>query len=90
MKLKRFNKASFTDVDGDKVTISVNRGGLDYNNFALVPEGLGARLVSVTLTDAEFNRATVSIKASHSRTGDGFVDVGSVNARSINLGYLEC
>jgi chitinase len=43
------NIATYTDVDGDLVTVSVSKGTLDASNFVFEPRGLGLQLLALNL-----------------------------------------
>lgn len=83
-------KATFTDVDGDLVTITTNVGTFDQSNFHLESAGIGARLLGVDLFEqSEFTGANISIKAKRSALGgDGFVNVGGLDAGGVDLGKV--
>ncbi len=83
---KNFRTATFTDSDGDLVTVRVNKGTLDDGNFEL---GTTGNLLRLNLADdgTEFAGADVSITARKVRggTGDGKVHVGAIDATGIDL-----
>lgn len=86
--------ATFTDADGDRVTVAVSRGRLDAADFTLVAAGAGAgaQLVALNFSDdgAEFAGANVSISAKRTTTGgDGFVNLGYLNGTGVNLGVVK-
>ncbi len=83
-------KAQFRDVDGDLVTISTSRGAFTTNDFYLIPEGLGARLVFLDISfRPEFAGANIGIKAARSvRGGDGLVNVSNFEATGVDLGNV--
>ncbi len=85
-------QVSFTDVDGDIVTVRVTQGSLDSSNFVLTPSGTagGQQSLTLNLDDAEFANASVFITARRtSGGGDGLVNVGFIDATSINLGNVS-
>jgi hypothetical protein len=81
--------ATFTDTDGDLVTIRISKGALNVENFTLFPSGRGSQLALVDLKNqSEFAGATLSITAAKARgsaTGDGKVDVGFIDAAGVDL-----
>lgn len=89
--------AVYTDVDGDRVTVTTTKGKLTPAMFTLVPEGSGARLAQLNLTN-DFDATTpgnslegtgVSITARPSGLGgNGFVNVGYINATGFDLGAV--
>ena len=85
-------KASFTDNDGDPVTIKTNRGTLDQENFVFGPDG--ALLVLDLLPSgnaAEFANAAIAIstKGFSAGAGDGLVNLGAINANGVDLGKVK-
>jgi hypothetical protein len=81
-------KATFTDVDGDRVTIKVSKGTLQVEDFTIVPSGVGAQLALVDFSgEAEFAGANLSITAK-SAVGAAAVDVGYINASGVDLGAV--
>jgi hypothetical protein len=85
-------KASFSDVDGDLVTIKVSKGALKVEDFTLFPSGIGAQLALVDFEGkSEFTRTNLIITAKSAganRHGGALVDVGFINATGINLGSV--
>jgi hypothetical protein len=82
-------RATFTDVDGDLVTITVSKGVLTAANFVLVPTWMGAQLAMVTLNgDLSFEGADLEITAERVAGGDGQVSVGYIDATGIDLGHV--
>lgn len=81
---------TFTDVDGDLVTVKVSAGTLDLlTNFVFAAHGVGQQLQRLVLTDAEFSGANITITAQRSASGgDGSVNVGYVNAAGFDLGKV--
>jgi hypothetical protein len=84
------SSATFTDVDGDLVTVKVSKGTLFASNFDLVqPAGaLGAKLLELKLGPT-FSGADVTITAKKSATGDGRVNLGFLNAKGTDLGNVK-
>ncbi len=79
--------AYYTDLDGDRVTITVSKGRLSADDFVMSGEGAtvpgGEALVLVDFSDdgGEFNRADLTLVAKHNRLGgDGHSDVGFIDA----------
>ena len=82
--------ATFTDVDGDLVTVKVSKGTLTTANFKLLAhDGISpkAQLLSLTL-DGAFDGADVSITAKRAVGGDGKVNVGFLDATGVDLGKV--
>jgi hypothetical protein len=79
--------ATFTDENGDLVTVKVSKGVLTQANFELRKFGLGAKLDKLDLTTGGFEGANVTItaKATKGLGGDGLATVGQIDATGINL-----
>ncbi len=84
-------KATFTDADGEIVTIKVSKGALKVEDFTIVPTGLGSQLALVDFSgEAEFTGTKLSIKSKRvAGVGDGAVDVGAIDATGIGLGNVS-
>ncbi|MEI6541235.1 MAG: hypothetical protein WCO86_17175, partial [Planctomycetota bacterium] len=92
---------TFLDTDGDKVTVAsskpifkadtvnemfqFDRGFVNRSN-ALHQQLQGIKL---RIPGVHAAGANLMIRATHSRTGDGFVRVGSIDAQSIDLGWVR-
>jgi hypothetical protein len=78
----------FTDVDGDKVVITTSGAGTLSSaaggNITIV----AGQLQFLDLTGAAFQGANVSIVATKGPGGDGFVNVGFINANGRDLGTV--
>jgi|GEM_PF-730347 len=85
--------ATYTDLDGDVVTVSISRGTLSQPMFSLRKEGPnnGAILQTLDLTlDPETAGANVTITAKPSAFGgDGQVNVGFIKATGLDLGVVK-
>lgn len=83
--------ATFTDVDGDKVTITISKGDLHYAIFGTEAAGLGEQLQRIDFDGREtlFDGANLTIKAVRTAgVGDGRVNVGYIDASFVNLGAV--
>lgn len=87
--------ATYTDLDGDLVTIKTDRGEFTQDDFDLIftagPNGVGAVLQRINLSDDgdEFVGAKISVTAKRGPDGgDGFVNVGRLDASNIDLGKV--
>jgi hypothetical protein len=86
--------ATYTESDGDLVTVKVSKGKLTTALFSAAP-GLvpgGVRLQRLELTDPQFDGATLSITAKRQEltpgaglSGNGLVEFGFIDARGIDL-----
>lgn len=82
-------KATFIDVDGDKVTVTTSAGQFTAAMFDLRAEGPGAQLEKLTL-DASFAGANLSFKAKPvDLLGNKLVNVGAVDATGVALGLVK-
>jgi hypothetical protein len=78
---------TFTDVDGDKVTITASRGDISGKaTFANV--GAGQQLQVLDLTDAAFQGANIRTAVTRAGAGDGLVNIGRINATGRDLGIV--
>jgi hypothetical protein len=79
---------TFTDVDGDDVTIFSSKGTLALGDNVTVTAG---QLQSLNLTDAAFQGANITIVAKRDPVlgGDGRVNVGSIDASGRDLGAVK-
>lgn len=84
--------ATYTDVDGDLVTLKTSKGKFDPTDLVLSSAGgLGrAELVQINLSDdgSEFAGANLSFTIKKSATGDGLADVGWINSTGVDLGKV--
>jgi hypothetical protein len=88
-----FKTATFTDVDGDIVTVKTTKGTLDATNFGMSrASGAvtgGAAFNTLDLNSAEFAKANITITAKRGRLGgDGLVNLGFLDATGIALGKV--
>ena len=91
-----FKTATWTDVDGDLVTLKVSKGTLDAGNFQLLAKstadnraqllglGVGTTIGSVS----EFDGADITLTAKRAGGGDGKVNLGEFNAANTDLGKV--
>lgn len=85
--------ATYTDVDGDLVTIKVSKGTLNDNVFtSTINMGGGGpppeQLEEIDLTQGSgFNGANLTISVVQNG-GDGFANIGFINATGIDLGKV--
>src|SRR4029453_9487146 len=75
---------TLTDVDGDKVVITVSKGSLERGGNVIVS---GNQITMIDLSDSAFANANLKIVATRSdEGGDGFVNIGQINGGSHDLG----
>ena len=74
---------TFTDVDGDHVTVKTSQGTFSLSQFTFAASGLGEQLQEIDLHDQPaFAGANLTITAKRMAAGgDGFVNVGAIFAR---------
>src|SRR5438093_8478108 len=70
---------TFTDVDGDHVTVKVSTGTLAAGVFTGVAGPHGDQLQELDLSKAGFIGANVSTTVVHAANGDGLVNIGLIN-----------
>src|SRR5688500_2713457 len=81
-------KATFIDVDGDKVTVKTTAGLFTATMFDVRAEGSGAQLEKLTL-DGSFAGANLSFQAEPvDSLGNKQVNVGAVDAAGVALGKV--
>ena len=83
--------ATYTDVDGDLVTIKSSKPILDDTDFVRAPIALGDRLLTIDFSNdgPAADGTTLSIVATRSALGgDGLANVGYINATGRVLGRV--
>ncbi len=83
--------ATYTDEDGDLVTVKLSKGSLSPLDFQLsVGANGGGLLRSLLLNDdgAEFDGANLAITSKAANGGDGLVRVGHINSAGSDLGTV--
>ena len=83
--------ATYTDVDGDLVTIKTSKGTLALSDFFLFNSGAvgGKQLAAISLR-AEFQNSDLTITAARTALGgDGRVNVGRIDATGVDLGKVS-
>lgn len=91
LKIVNPKTATYTDGDGDLVTVKVTQGTLTTSNFLLVPAPHGgAELWQLDLSDAAFKESNVTVTAKKTATGgDGLAHVGFLNGGTHDLGAVS-
>jgi hypothetical protein len=78
---------TFTDVDGDIVKVTSTKGTTAQLESALTI--VGGQLQKIDLTDLVFNGTNLSVfVVPQTASGDGFVNVGFIDATDFNLGTV--
>jgi hypothetical protein len=83
---------TYTDVDGDLVTVKTTVGTLSGLNFTFVPAGThgGLQLQKLDLSSPTFINSNVTFTAKRTAAGgDGFVNVGYIDALGNTLGAVS-
>src|SRR3989442_10679325 len=73
----------YTDIDGDKVTITSSAG--DLTGHATI---VGGQLRLLDLSDPSFNHANITFSVVKAGAGDGLAAVGRINGGSNDLGVV--
>jgi hypothetical protein len=84
--------ATYIDENGDKVKITVSKGRLSADDFQFSTRENGSQLRSINLSDDgdEFSGANITITARPtSAGGDGFANIGFLNAAGVDLGKVR-
>ncbi|MGC3992071.1 MAG: hypothetical protein QM796_20735 [Chthoniobacteraceae bacterium] len=76
---------TYTDVDGDQVTIKASKGNLQAVGVVNLSAG---QLQLLDLTDASFTGADITFKVTKVSGGDGLANVGYINASGHTLGKV--
>lgn len=84
--IKGATSATYTDVDGDFVTIKFTKGALDTAVFQTDPKGLGDQLQRLEVFTKVGANITFSVKKA--ATGDGLVNVGEIFS-DVDLGAVS-
>jgi hypothetical protein len=78
---------TLTDVDGDKVVITVSKGSLEAGGNVIVS---GNQITMIDLSDSAFANANLKIVATRGEDGgDGFVNIGQINGGTHDLGRVS-
>jgi hypothetical protein len=80
------HSAHFTDVDGDRITVTTSAGMLTKEMFDLRAEGLGFQLEKLHLTDPSFTKTNLTFSAvRQDATGDDLKD----GNKMVNVGFVD-
>ena len=80
--------ATYTDIDGDSVTITVSKGTLTFADFT-PSVGDNIQLQELDLSAGGFDGANISMKVVKNGTGNGFADIGYINSSGHDLGTVS-
>jgi hypothetical protein len=78
---------TYTDVDGDKVTITSSVGALNDGNVLRTSFGIGARCLELLLGPT-FAGANITFSVTRAPAGDGLANVGTIMAAGTDLGNV--
>ncbi len=82
--------ATFTDFDGDIVTVAVTKGTLVPDDFSLASNAtFNNQLQLLMLTDPGFSGTNLTISVKKVAGGDGLTNVGYIDATGNNLGTVS-
>jgi hypothetical protein len=82
--------ATWTDIDGDAVTLKLSKGLLTPAAFTMLAGQSGSALSKLTITDAVFAGASISLTAKPGANGgDGTVNIGTIDATGRDLGSVS-
>ena len=85
-------KATFADVDGDAITIKTTKGAFAQDDFFVVASASGGQLERLDIANnSGFKGAKISAKskALPGGIGDGFVNVGAIDAANVQVGGVK-
>ena len=86
-------RVTYTDLDGDRVTIATSKGTLGLSQLVFAAEdssSYGSQLNSLSFAAQQFTGANITITAKPGpRGGDGRVNIGTLDATGVNLGKVN-
>jgi len=82
------NVATYTDVDGDKVTIKVSIGTFTDANFTSEVRGSGEQLLLIDLHNGGFDNTNLTIRVKKAPEGDGLAHIGAIDSSGHRLGTV--
>src|SRR5258708_9459454 len=77
--------ATYTDVDGDHVTVKVSTGTLTAGLFTTVASGSGDQLQEIDFSGGGFDQASLTFSVAHVAGGDGLATVRYINSTGHDL-----
>jgi hypothetical protein len=82
--------ASYTDVDGDLVTVAITTGTLTLGNFVTTQVAAGRdQLEEINLTAGGFAGTNLTVTVKKVGAGDGVANIGFINASGNDLGTVS-
>jgi hypothetical protein len=79
---------TYTDIDGDLVKITANKGPLDITDLTFLGGGFGGQLSTLDLRDVGFQGADIKVSVARKVGGDGKAHIGFINATGRDLGTV--
>lgn len=80
--------ATYTDVDGDRVTVKVSVGDLHNATFTGIAGLHGDQLQTLDLSGGGFDKANLTFSVSKVGGGDGLANIGYINSTGHDLGKV--
>ncbi|MHA3773991.1 hypothetical protein ACXR0O_20865 [Verrucomicrobiota bacterium sgz303538] len=80
--------ATFTDIDGDHVTITVSKGTLTVANLLTAAKLQGDQLQLIDFSSGGFDDANLTVSVKRAPEGDGLAHIGYVNSTGHDLGAI--
>ena len=80
--------ATYTDLDGDLVTIKVSTGAFNNTHFTTQMIGAGEQLLLINLSAGGFDDAHLTLSVVKAGAGDGRANVGAINSTGHDLGHV--
>jgi autotransporter-associated beta strand protein len=82
--------ATYTETDGDLVTVKITKGALTAGDFVFSFSGDNRQQLQRLLLDTEDAGTKVTITAKRTEAGgDGFANIGYINANGVELGAVK-
>jgi hypothetical protein len=79
---------TLTDIDGDIVTLKVNKGSIPPDAITLGPNG-ELQLIDLRAVGSKLGGGSFTISVEQAGGGDGAVNVGAIDASGMNLGKVS-
>lgn len=81
---------TFADMDGDMIEAKFSKGELDFSNLRFEANANGIRLQSIDLLgNPAFEGVSLTVSSKHGAVGDGFANIGRIDATGLNLGKVK-
>jgi hypothetical protein len=83
------HSATYSDVDGDHVTLTLSKGALLPANFTTAPSGAGELLQLLDLSAGGFDNANLTVSVHRVPGGDGLVNIGFIDSSGHDLANVS-